>query len=214
MAIDLNDSEVKAAIKAAADAAVSEATAGLLAKNQELLGKVKKLQKDAAIDPAEYQALSEAKDTAEAKLAEALKTVKQATTQAEKDRKALEAETGYVSKLLIDNGLTESLLRIGVKPELSKAARARIREFGPQIKVDGDKRLAVVGDKALGDFVAEWGLSDEGKNFVAAPANQGGGANGGAPGAGKTKVMARAAFDSLAPDAKMEFTKGGGKLTD
>jgi hypothetical protein len=178
MAIDLNDSEVKAAIKAAADAAVSEATAGLLAKNQELLGKVKKLQKDAAIDPAEYQALSEAKDTAEAKLAEALKTVKQATAQEEKDRKALEAETGYVSKLLVDNGLTEALLKAGVKPEMSKAVKAMLAGQ-VSLKVEGDKRLAVVGDKALGDFVTEWAQSDEGKHFVAAPANKGGGAQGG-----------------------------------
>ena len=212
MAIDLNDSEVKAAIKAAADAAVSEATAGLLAKNQELLGKVKKLQKDAAIDPAEYQALSEAKDTAEAKLAEALKTVKQATAQAEKDRKALEAETGYVSKLLIDNGLTDALLKAGVKPEMSKAVKAMLAGQ-VSLKVEGDKRLAVVGDKALGDFVTEWAQSDEGKHFVAAPANQGGGANGGAQGAGKTKVMARAAYEQLPPDQKMAFIKDGGKLT-
>jgi hypothetical protein len=212
MAIDLNDSEVKAAIKAAADAAVSEATAGLLAKNQELLGKVKKLQKDAAIDPAEYQALSEAKDTAEAKLAEALKTVKQATAQAEKDRKALEAETGYVSKLLIDNGLTDALLKAGVKPEMSKAVKAMLAGQ-VSLKVEGDKRLAVVGDKALGDFVTEWAQSDEGKHFVAAPANQGGGANGGAQGAGKSKVMARAAYEQLPPDQKMAFIKDGGKLT-
>ena len=212
MPIDLNDPEVKAAIKAAADAAVSEATAGLLAKNQELLGKVKKLQKDAAIDPAEYQALSEAKDTAEAKLAEALKTVKQATAQAEKDRKALEAETGYVSKLLIDNGLTEALLKAGVKPEMSKAVKAMLAGQ-VSLKVEGDKRLAVVGDKALGDFVTEWAQSDEGKHFVAAPANQGGGANGGAQGAGKSKVMARAAYEQLPPDQKMAFIKDGGKLT-
>jgi hypothetical protein len=201
-----------AVVKAAADAAVSEATAGLLAKNQELLGKVKKLQKDAAIDPAEYQALSEAKDTAEAKLAEALKTVKQATTQAEKDRKALEAETGYVSKLLIDNGLTDALLKAGVKPEMSKAVKAMLAGQ-VSLKVEGDKRLAVVGDKALGDFVTEWAQSDEGKHFVAAPANQGGGANGGAQGAGKSKVMARAAYEQLQPDQKMAFIKDGGKLT-
>ena len=212
MPVDLNDPEVKKAIKEAADAAVSEATAGLIAKNQELLGKVKKLQKDAAIDPAEYQALSEAKDTAEAKLAEALKTVKQATAQAEKDRKALEAETGYVSKLLIDNGLTDALLKAGVKPEMSKAVKAMLAGQ-VSLKVEGDKRLAVVGDKALGDFVTEWAQSDEGKHFVAAPANQGGGANGGAQGAGKSKVMARAAYEQLQPEQKMAFIKDGGKLT-
>lgn len=212
MPVDMNDPEVKKAIKEAADAAVSEATAGLIAKNQELLGKVKKLQKDAAIDPAEYQALSEAKDTAEAKLAEALKTTKQALSQAEKDRKALEAETGYVSKLLIDNGLTDALLKAGVKPEMSKAVKAMLASQ-VSLKVEGDKRSAVVGDKALSDFVTAWAQSDEGKHFVAAPANQGGGANGGAAGAGSKKTMARAAYEQLGPIQRMEFIKGGGTLT-
>jgi hypothetical protein len=114
--------------------------------------------------------------------------------------------------LLIDNGLTDALLKAGVKPEMSKAVKAMLAGQ-VSLKVEGDKRLAVVGDKALGDFVTEWAQSDEGKHFVAAPANQGGGANGGAQGAGKSKVMARAAYEQLPPDQKMAFIKDGGKLT-
>jgi hypothetical protein len=178
MPVDLNDSEVKKAIKEAVDAAVADATAGLVAKNQELLGKLKKATKDAAIDPAEHQALLEEKDALEAKLTEANKVVKTATIQAEAARKALESENGYISKLLIDNGLTEAIIKAGVKPELTKAVKALLAGQA-QIKVEGDKRNAVIGDKSLSDFVGEWAKSDEGKHFVAAPNNQGGGAPGG-----------------------------------
>jgi hypothetical protein len=48
-----------------------------------------------------------------------------------------------------------------------------------QIVVEGDARVAKIGDKALSDFVKEWAAGDEGKHFVQAPANSGGGATGG-----------------------------------
>jgi hypothetical protein len=48
-----------------------------------------------------------------------------------------------------------------------------------QIVVEGDARIAKIGDKALSDFVKEWAAGDEGKHFVQAPANSGGGATGG-----------------------------------
>lgn len=213
MPFDINDADTQKAIKELTERAVKEATEGLSAKNQELLAKLKKATKDAQIDPAEHQALQTELEQVQAQLAEAQKVAKTATSDAEKAKKALESENGFVSKLLIDNGLTEALLKSGVKPEMSKAVKALL-SGQVQIKVDGDKREAVIGDKSLSDAVIEWAKSDEGKHFVAAPANQGGGATGGKTGADGVKTMARAAFDSLAPDAKMEFTKGGGKLTD
>ena len=48
-----------------------------------------------------------------------------------------------------------------------------------QVIADGENRGAKVGDKALTDFVSEWAQSDEGKHFVTAPANSGGGAGAG-----------------------------------
>jgi len=176
--MDLNDPEVKKAIKEATDAAVAEQTAGLVAKNQELLGKLKKATKDAQIDPAEHQAVTEELEETRTKLTEAQKLVKTATTEAEKAKKALEGENSFVSKLLIDNGLTEAILKAGVKPELTKAVKAMLAGQA-QIKIDGENRTAVIGDKSLSDFVTEWSKSDEGKHFVAAPNNQGGGAHGG-----------------------------------
>ncbi|MDI6742652.1 MAG: hypothetical protein QMD11_07920, partial [Smithella sp.] len=69
-------------------------------------------------------------------------------------------------------------------------------------------------EKPLVDAVVEWSKSDEGKHFVAAPVNLGGGASGGTDGKVGQKTMTRTAFDSLNIFNKMEFTKSGGTITD
>lgn len=209
---DVNDADTKKALKEAVDAAVAEATTGLVEKNKELLVKLKKATKDAAIDPAEYQTLSEAKDAAEAKLAEMSKALKQAAADADKAKKAFEAESKFTSKLLIDNGLTEAIIKAGVKPEMSKAVKALLAGQ-VTLKIDGENRNAVMGDKSLSDAVAEWSLSEEGKHFVTAPANGGGDAKGGG-GKPAAKTLSRTAYEALAPNDKMEFTKSGGTLTN
>jgi len=48
-----------------------------------------------------------------------------------------------------------------------------------QIIADGDTRVAKIGDKSVSDFVKDWAASDDGKHFVSAPANGGGGSQGG-----------------------------------
>jgi hypothetical protein len=210
---DPKDPDTIKALKEAAEAAVNEATEGLKNKNAELLAKLKKAQKDSTIDPAEHAQLQSELETAQAKLAAAEKNLKQFQTEAEKTKKALESETGFTSKLLIDNGLTDALLKAGVKPEMSKAVKALLAGQ-VTIKTEGDKRNAVIGDKSLSDFVGEWAKSDEGKHFVSAPNNQGGGANGGGKGNEGAKTMTRAAFDALDPAKRVEFSKGGGTLTE
>ena len=209
---DINDVDTKKAVKDLVDAAVTEATAGLVAKNQELLGKLKKATKDAQIDPVEHQALQAELEQTQAKLTEAQKIAKTATTEAEKAKKALESESGFTTKLLIDNGLNDAPLKAGVKPEMSKAVKALLAGQ-VTIKADGDKRDAMIGDKSLSDFVGEWAKTDEGKHFVSAPNNQGGGATGGGTDKGQVKTMTRAAFEALDATAKVEFSKGGGTLT-
>ena len=97
-------------------------------------------------------------------------------------------------------------------PAHLKATQAMLRGQ-VQIVADGDKRIAKVGDKALKDFVKEWAAGDEGKHFVQAPGNAGGGASGGSGGAAG-KTMARAAFDALGQGERAAFISEGGKLTD
>ncbi|MFA5424623.1 MAG: hypothetical protein WC374_12285 [Phycisphaerae bacterium] len=212
MEFDINDPKVKAAIQPLIEAAVAEATEGLKNKNGELLAKLKKAQKDSTIDPAEFSALQENLSATEAKLAEALKMQKQLQTEADKSKKAYESETKFVSTLLIDNGLTEAIIKAGVKPEMAKAVKAMLAGQ-VTLKVEGDKRTAMIGDKSLSDAVGEWAKSDEGKHFVTAPDNSGGGANGGGQGKGNVKTMTRSAFEALDAPAKMAFTKEGGSIT-
>lgn len=171
--------------KAALAKAIEEATAPLVEKNRELLGELKKARKSAEITPEQLAAVEDERDRLQADLNAAQKVAKEATKAAETAQKALEAESGFTQRLLIDNGLVSELTKNGVTNAAHlKAAQALLRS-GVQIQADGENRIAKVGDKALGDYVKEWAASDEGKNFVAAPANNGGGAAGGAGGGGK-----------------------------
>jgi|GEM_PF-4365214 len=216
MAFDIKDAETAAAVAKIVEDELEKAghagVADLKKKNYELTEKLKIAKRGQEIDPAEFQSLNEKLEAMEVKLTEALKVAKEATKQAEKDRKALEKEAGFVSHLLVDNGLSEALLKSGIKPEMTKAVKAMLASQ-VTLKADGDKRIAVVGDKLLSDFVSEWSKSDEGKVFVSAPDNRGGGAPGGGDGKGEQKTMARTAFDALSDVRKMEFMKSGGVLT-
>jgi hypothetical protein len=207
--IDLNNATIKQAIQDA----VNEATKGLIAKRDELLNEVKKLRKDSQIDPADYQRLKDEKEELTDKLNETTKAAKAALSEAEKERKLREGESGYVQKLLIDNGLTDALTKAGIKPELLKATKALFKDQA-QIKIDGDNRAALIGDKPITDFINEWAKSDEGKHFVLAPANSGGGAQGGGSGNLQSKQLTRSQFDGMNPGEKMSFSKAGGKIVD
>jgi len=165
--------------KAALAAAIEEATGGLKAKNTELLAELKKARKSAEITPEQLSEVEAERDKLQSDLQAAHKQVKDATKAAETASKALEQETGFTQKLLIDNGLVGELTKHGVTNAAHlKAAQAMLRA-GVQIVADGENRVAKVGDKALSDYVKDWAASDEGKHFVAAPINTGGGAGGG-----------------------------------
>lgn len=183
MSIDLESPEAKAAIKAAVD----EATAALAAKNKELLGELKEARKGKTINPEDVERLESRIEELTGQLTEAQKTAKTATKEAEKATKALADAEGFTQRLLVDNGLTDALTKAGVSnPVHLKAAKALL-SGQVQIVADGDSKVAKVGDKALTDFIGEWAKGDEGKFFVAAPNNTGGGAGGGAGGSGNPK---------------------------
>jgi hypothetical protein len=190
MPFDPNDQETKDAIKAA----IEEAVTGLQAKNSELLGKLKKAQKDSAIDPADHAALQAELEETQAKLAELGKAMKLVTEEADKIKKAYETEAQFSHRLLVENGLSDAIIKAGVKPEFSKAVKAML---AGQVKLesDGENRVAKIGDKTLDVFVAEWVKTDEGKHFALAAANQGGGAAGGGTGAPQTKKWSEMNLD-------------------
>lgn len=160
-------------IQALIDAALEP----VLAKNKELLAEVKVFKAKARgndIDPEKYAELQTRAEELQGQLDKATKAAKSET---EKLTKALTEKEGALHNLLIDGGLTEALVKAGVKPELMPAAKAMLKGKAA-IKADGGNYSALMGDKALPDAVKEWAAGDEGKHFVSAQANSGGGASG------------------------------------
>jgi len=191
--------------------AIEAATGGLVKKNQELLTELKEARKGRAIDPAELDKLQAKIDALEADLGTAQKTKKEQEKALKLAQDALASESGFTQKLLLDNGLTEALVKAGVATPMLPAVKAML---GSQAKVivDGDARKAVIGDKDLTEFVSAWATTDEGKHFIAAPANGGGGASGGAGNGSGAKVWTREKFDAASHFERSEFAKAGGKV--
>lgn len=168
-------------------------------KRDELMDEVKGLKAKLAafdgIDADEVRkALESAKETETANLEakgeyeKILKQVKEDyAKELEKITQKFESEAGFSRRLLTDGGLTDALAKANVRPEYMDAAKALLKDK-VAIQGEGDERRAVIGDKALGDFVTEWAGSDQGKHFVSAPNSSGGGANGSGNGNGGAKL--------------------------
>jgi hypothetical protein len=181
--------EITPEIKAIVDEAVATATEGLKNHNKQLLADLKRNERNGkSVDPAEVERLESALEKAQTDNAALQKQYKDLTKNFEATTNALDSESKYTRQLLIQNGLTAELSKAGVtNPTHLKAVQAMLKE-NVQIVVEGDARIAKIGDKALSDFVKEWAAGDEGKHFVQAPANSGGGATGGnGGGAASTK---------------------------
>jgi hypothetical protein len=108
----------------------------------------------------------------------ALKTSK---SESEKLQNALKEKDGALQTHLIDGGLSDALAKAGVRPEFLDAARAMLRSQAA-IKSEGGKYQAMIGEKGIAEAITEWAASEQGKHFVSAPNNSGGGAQGGKPG--------------------------------
>lgn len=209
MSIDLNAPEVQEAIKKAAE----EATSGLIAKRDELLAEVKKLRKNQEIKPEQLEALEAELDSYKTKATEAEKLAKATAQEADRVKKLYEAESGYTNNLLVENGLNEALVKEGVAKQFLPAVKSMLKSQ-VTVKIEGNERKAVIGEKALSEYVSEWSKGEEGKHFIAAPANSGGGSNGGGNANGAGKTMPRSQFDGISSAEKGAFLKDGGKIID
>ena len=193
-------------------AAVEEATSGLAKKNSELLAELKEARKGKQIDPAELDKLQEKIDGLENQLTASQKTIKEQQKAFEQTKAALDSESGFTSKLLLDNGLTDALVKAGVAAPFLPAVKAMLSSQA-KIAIEGDTRKAIIGDKDLSAFVTEWASSDDGKHYIAAPQNNGGGASGGSSGTGQ-QVVNRSTFDAMSHPERASFAKNGGKVTE
>lgn len=165
-------------------AKVDELAAGndaLAAKNRELLGEVKTLKaksKGGDIDPEQFAQLQNDNEHLKAELEKATKLSK---SEIEKLTATLGTKDAALQNYLIDGGLTEALAKANIKTGLIGAAKALLKGQVQITDKDGNYQ-ASIGDKSLADAITEWAATDEGKNFVNAPDNSGGGARGGAGG--------------------------------
>lgn len=200
----------------AAVANVQNSIDKLEAKNEELVGEVRKYKAEARkagdIKPEDLQAAEDARDKALADLAEANKQVKALTGERDKAVKALESEQGAARSYALEAEIASAIASGNVLPALVPAFKAMVMQNAKADLVDG-KYAVTIGDKPAKDYVSGFLESDDGKAFKSAPVNTGSGAQGGgAPAGGKTAT--RTAFDAMSPAEKVEFGKAGGIVTD
>lgn len=169
----------------------------LAAKVTELEGKVENLPDD--FDADEWtrlkageggkpdEAVQALKDQ-HARAVEALKA-KHAKDLAEKDALIGERD-GYIDRTLIDGGLKDALLDVGVNPDLLDGALASLRGNVKVQKADDGGRAALVetdlGDVPVTDFVKEW-AGGKGKAYLGKATSPGGEGNNGNRGGIKTQ---------------------------
>ena len=120
-------------------------------------------------------------------------------TETERLSKGLNEKESYLQRLIVDDGLTNALAKLGITGVKLFDAKAILKDK-IDLKQNGDKYEALIGGKPLNDFIKEWAEakpSDDGfvsiasfnipsgKNYIAAPQNTGGGATGGGSSGGQ-----------------------------
>ena len=172
--------------KTALSAAIAEAVSGLKEKNTELLGDIKRLKRGSEIDPRDVEKIEDENTQLRLELKTVQGALKVSESALETATTELGSEQSYTKNLLIENGLSHELAVNGVtNPAHLQGATALLRS-GAEVVTDGEDRTVKVGEISLSDYVKEWAASDTGKNYVAAPVNNGGGAEGGGKGNGST----------------------------
>jgi hypothetical protein len=173
------------------------------------LVKLKVKAKGADIDPEDYANLQNQVAELSGKLENDGKLSKK-----ELDRLSglVKEKDSALTTYLLDANLTDSLAKSKVKPELMDAAKALLK-MQATIKAENGNYQAVIGDKALGEFVKEWATSETGKHFVSAENNSGGGAQGGNNNS-QSKTISRSEFDAKSQFERATLAKDGFKVVD
>jgi hypothetical protein len=154
----------------------------------DLLAAKQKLRQGQEIDPNEFAALQKENQELKDKHTALDKDFKKVTGERDTLSKTLETESKITIDMQRDTDLTNGLTAINVTNPINlKAAKAMLAAH-VNIVTEGDKRVAKVGDKLLSDHLKDWGASDEGKHFISAPGNAGGGATGGGGEPSKEKL--------------------------
>ena len=156
-------------MKAALEKALADIEA-LKSKNAELIAEKRKAKDaaDAAEAAREEAEEEKARTAGDAQGLEAKLTAKHAKEIAKLTKERDEA-TSHLTRLTIDNGIATALGEHNVLPAYRRALTAMIKA---ETALENGEALA--GGKPLSEYIADFVASDEGKSFVAAPANSGG----------------------------------------
>lgn len=219
MTIKLDDPEVVAAIEAASAAS----NAAIERKNKELLASIKALKTQVAafdgLDADEVKRLKELAEESETAKARAAgefekleKRMKDAhRAEIEKRDAQLQKQQEQIHKLVAADGLQRVMNDVHVADEYRDAVSALML---PRIKVDaeGDVLKALLDDQPLTDALKAWAGTDQGKHFIKAQGNSGGGSR---PGNGKggkgggEKVLTVEQFEAIPLVERSIWMKNG-----
>ena len=181
--LDLNTEEGKAELQKL----IEQETEGLKNKNSELLADIKKQKDSFKSIQDQLDEIKEAKEKAEQEAAEKSGDVEQIKEslqkshqkEIEKIRSELEQKSGLLNQTLIDNGLKTALVKANIAPQHLEAVEALIRtKTKAEITDKEGQAIATLDGVPINEFVETWSQGDTGKHYIAAPKNEGGGANG------------------------------------
>ena len=108
--------------------AVKEATEGLANKNKELLAELKEARKGQEIKPEVVEKLQAQIDALEKENGEFSRQIKEKDKVIEKVNAQLQSESGFTTKLLLDSGLTDALVKAGVAAPMLPAVKAMLSQ--------------------------------------------------------------------------------------
>lgn len=205
---------------------LADATASiekLKAKNDELIAEKRSTKTGAEAKLADAEAkIDELTETLAKSQRDHDKALKAAEKARDEALQAVEGERGAVSKLVLENGLTDALQKAGVTPTQLPAVRAYLKEKGVlAVESEGDVRRAVAklvkdgkeSKLSVEEYVNQFAASDEGKAFIPASGNAGSGA-GGQRGGAAVSTRTQAELSAMAPKDRAAFFAGGGVATD
>lgn len=163
-ALELAKTEAAEA-KALADAKDSE-IASLKSKNAEIITEKRKLQQAKKDDASDDETASDLRKRIEAEYKPKIDELSAKFEALEKERNTLAVDTALIS----------ALDKVGVAVQLRSAALAYLKSAR---KIEVANGGVVCDGKGVGESVADWAATDEGKAFISAPSNGGSAAPGG-----------------------------------
>lgn len=218
------DQQIDDAVEEHAQSQVENETSKLRKNNERLTKQLRDAR--AGQGAGDTSELEEKIDALEQEKAKVEKEAEKLRKSYDKDTKQLteqlESERSSNHTMLVDNGLSAQLDKANIAPQYKRAAQRLLRDQVQVVDENGERKAIATVDKdgkqeslSLDEFVQQWAQSDEGKAFVKAPANSGGGASGNNGSiSGNDKTMTRSQFDELGHAERAAFTQNGGKVVN